>query len=401
MPQFTVRYFDAERNGVSEVVHSARSVEQARLSYEANGKLVLDVRRQGGLNLPIAVALRSRVRFDVATWCRELRTLLVAGMTVVEALETLEEQSAQAEVREVLDRLLQALREGLPLSRAMARQAEFPEILVAGVTASERTSTLAAALDDYLAYEELLARLQRQVVSAAVYPAVVISLGLLVTLFLLIYVMPRFSRMYVDFKGVLSLPTQLLLIASAWITTRWEVLLLALAAVAVGCVWAWQRRLPQAVGRWLIEKIPPIRDAHANFVRATIYHSLALMFRGGYPLDEALSVCAGLALGASQNGGIHKAQMAISRGQSVSAAFAEAGLADVVARRLLAVGERGGHFDHILRVIAERHATAFSTFVERATRLVEPLLLLIVALVVGGIVVMMYMPVFDIASGIR
>jgi general secretion pathway protein F len=125
------------------------------------------------------------------------------------------------------------------------------------------------------------------------------------------------------------------------------------------------------------------------------------MFRGGYTLDEALQVCVGLGIGARMEAGISRARTDMGRGRAVSAAFAQAGLTEAVSERLLAVGERTGGFDAVLQTIADRHAEAFATFVERAMRIVEPLLLLIVALAVGGIVVMMYMPIFDMASGIR
>jgi len=128
---------------------------------------------------------------------------------------------------------------------------------------------------------------------------------------------------------------------------------------------------------------------------------MALMFRGGYAFDEALGQCLDLGLGERIRHGVTQAQAALARGQRVSTALGDAGLTDTVSLRLLAVGERTGNFDKVLQTIAQRHAGNFSTFVERATRIVEPVLLLSVALFVGGIVVMMYMPVFDIASSIR
>jgi general secretion pathway protein F len=145
----------------------------------------------------------------------------------------------------------------------------------------------------------------------------------------------------------------------------------------------------------------PLQRQLDQFRLAKLYHSLALMFRGGYALDDALGQCAALGLGDFMRQGVLAAQQALGRGQRVSTALADAGLTDTVTQRLLAVGERTGNFDRVLNTIAERHAARFSTFIERATRIVEPLLLLLVALVVGGIVVMMYMPVFDIASSIH
>jgi general secretion pathway protein F len=134
---------------------------------------------------------------------------------------------------------------------------------------------------------------------------------------------------------------------------------------------------------------------------AKLYQCLALMVRGGYPLDDALSHCSNLGLGARPVQAVAAARADLARGLGISIALTKAGLTDDTSRRLLAVGERTGNFDRILQVVSERHVAAFSTFVERASRLLEPVLLLIVALVVGGIVVAMYMPIFDMASSVR
>ncbi|TMH06976.1 MAG: hypothetical protein E6H65_19005, partial [Betaproteobacteria bacterium] len=200
--------------------------------------------------------------------------------------------------RAVAWRLLRSLREGQSLSRAMHSADAFPEVLVASVTASERTSTLTSALEDFLRYDEMLQRLRRQVVSAAIYPAVVVSLGALISIFLLLYVIPRFSRMYVDFHGAVSLPTQVLMGVSRALHDRLPMVVAGLVAVALVGVWAWRQGYVLALAVRIVEQIPPLQRQWEHFRHAKLYQSLALMFRGGYTLDEALTVCQGLGLGA-------------------------------------------------------------------------------------------------------
>jgi general secretion pathway protein F len=293
------------------------------------------------------------------------------------------------------------LREGQALSKAMRSVGAFPEVLVAGVTASERTSTLTSALEEFLRYDEMLQRLKRQAVSAAIYPAVVITLGLLISLFLLLYVIPRFSRMYADLHGAMSVPTQLLLLLSQGMQRWWPFVVAGLVIAVLVLAWAARTGVLRHLLSRAVQVIGPLERQWDHYRRAKLYQSLALMFKGGYTLDEALGVCTGLDLGARMVRGIAAARAELARGRAVALAFTQGELSDAVSERLLAVGERTGGFDAVLQTIADRHAVAFTTFVERATRIVEPLLLLIVALVVGGIVVMMYMPIFDIASGIR
>lgn len=398
MHRYTVRYFDHDRAGVFEEAAHAASEQELRERYGRDGRVLLGLRMNPGRR---GVVRTRGGALDVSVWCRELRTLLVAGMTIPEALETLHAQSHGGVRGEVHATLIRALQEGQSLSRAMAGSGRFPTVLIASVKASERTSTLATALEDYLSYDELLSKLKRQVVSAALYPAVVATLGLLVTAFLLAYVIPRFSRMYMTFKGAVSGPTRALLWVSDALQTQLPLLVLGVTALVAGAWWLLRTGRLTELGVWLVAGIAPLRRGFEHFSRAKLYQSLALMFKGGYPLDEALAVCSDLGLGREGARGIASAQAGIARGQAVSAAFAAGDLADPVDERLLAVGERSGGFGKVLDAIAQRHAEDFETFVGRLTRLVEPVMLLIVSLVVGGIVVMMYMPIFDIAGGAR
>lgn len=393
--QYLVRHIPTGAGSVTEEEMSGDSEASLRAQLASQGSVVL------ALRVRRAPAFQHGARFDVAAWCRELEALLRAGMTAVEAVETLAATSAGNGARErVHAELLRFLREGSALSKAMRTTRAFPEVLVAGVTASERTSTLAEALRDYLRYDDLLQKLRRQAVSAMLYPAVVIGLGGCIALFLLLYVIPRFSQMYGSFHGELSTATAAVLALSrAMRDYGWLIGLVVIGTVASG-VAAWQSgRLARGL-ETLIEAWPVLRRQWDHFRLAKLYQSLALLFRGGYSFDEALQVCAGLALGHRLSVGVNAARQQIANGRAASVAMTTAGFADVTAERLLAVGERTGDFAGVLQTVADRHAQAFVLFVERATRLLEPVLLLAVALVVGGLVVMMYLPIFDIAGGL-
>ena len=277
----------------------------------------------------------------------------------------------------------------------------FPDVLVASVAGSERTSTLVEALDDYLRYDQMLERLRRQAVSSAIYPLVVVTLGTVISLFLLFYVVPRFSRMYAGAHTDLSSATQFVLWLSSLMRDHMPWMVAALAGAVGAAAWAWERGwIAHALSR-LVSLVPFIAREIEQYKLAKLYQSLALMFRGGYPLDEAMELCLGLELGTKVSEALKATRRHVARGRDVAASLADAGLTDGVSQRLLAVGQRTGEFDAVLQTIADRHAERFSTFVERATRIIEPVLLLLVALVVGGLVVMMYMPVFDIANSVR
>ena len=389
--RYMVRSLAPGASTVQEAVIEAGSAADVRGRVAAQGHTVLSVQAaQTGRSRP----------FDVTWWCRELRTLLRSGMTVVEAIDTLAASRHDADRNQVHTALLGALMQGQSLSRAMAGAGVFPQVLVASVMASERTSTLADALDDYLRYDELIERLRRQAVSAAIYPAVVIGLGALITLFLLLFVIPRFSRMYVERQADLSAATEAVLWLSRVLQQHFSGVVAVLAFGAVCIVLAIRTGWAARAVLMLADSSDELRGQLDHFRLATLYQSMALMIRGGYTVDEALVVGQALDLGPRLQAGLDRARADIARGRNASKAFADAGLTEIVTERLLAVGERTGAFDGVLQTIADRHAQRFVTFVERATRIVEPLLLLLVALVVGGIVVMMYMPIFDMANGL-
>lgn len=388
--RYEVRSFDAARAQVCSRTVEAADLVAARALAAADGGSLLSVRALARGAAP--------ARPDLAWWCRELRTLLDAGMTVVEALEALRAQPLGAAREQLHTTLLDLLQQGVALSDALRRAGGFPPMLVAGVKAGERTSALVPALDDYLRYHDMLAALRRRAITASIYPALVLVLGLLIVVFLLMVVVPRFAGLYAGLSGPVSLPTAGLLATSRLLEEYRLAMAGDLAALLVALVWAWQAG---ALGRLLArgaDAIGPVRRRLDEFRLAKLYQSLALMFKGGYALDEALRHCESLGLGARLRAGTQRAGVALATGRRVSDAFDAGGLTDEVTRRLLAVGERTGNFERVLQTIAERHAGRFETLVERATRVVEPAMLLAVALLVGGLVLLLYMPIFDLAS---
>ncbi|MET0384108.1 MAG: type II secretion system F family protein [Burkholderiaceae bacterium] len=393
--QFLTRWVAPHRSAVVEAVLEAADEAALRARLTSQGAAVLSVaapRRAAGQRIGKG--------FDAAWWCRELATLLRAGMSVVEAIETLRLQATRAGGG-IQTRLLTALHEGQSLSAAMSSAGVFPQVLIASVFASERTSRLADALDDFLQYDRQLKSLRRQVASAAVYPAVVVGVGLLIAVFLLTFVMPRFARMLGTFHGELSPLTRLMLWFSGVLTHSLPVAVTGVLAAVALVRFAFAQGRGRRWGGRLLDRLPPTRRAREHFARAKLFQALMLTLRGGYTLVDALHVCERLGLAGGLDAALAQAREDIERGQPASGAFDRARLVDVVGERLLRVGERSGQFEPVLRTLTDRHAEAFSVFVQRATRLVEPLLLLGVAVMVGGIVILMYLPIFDIANGLK
>lgn len=406
--EFRVRYLDPQAMAVREQRMGAQSEAELRERMVRSGWQLLQAERVGGWRIDFGAMARRpgnglRKASEVALFCRELKALTSAGLSIVEALEALAVQQAAANDGElaVAAQLLQRLKAGRSLSAAMADAGGFPALLIASIQSSERTSNLADALEAYLHYDAVVGTLRRRIVSAALYPAIVVGLGLVISVFLLWVVIPRFASLYGQMgQGAGTATVMLLELSKALHAAPWLVPAVGLSSVLL-LGWLVSGGRAAAMGRAVALRWPLLARPVRHFELARLYEALALLFRGGFSLHEALALCQGIAPSRVARERIQQAQQAIERGVSVSQAFAAGGLTDDITQRLLRASERGGDFGAVLMAISRRHASAFETFVERATRIVEPVLLLGVAVLIGGMVVMLYMPIFDIASAIR
>lgn len=396
--QYSVRTMRLGEPDVHEDLVEADSAAAAQALVAEDGRVVLSVRRRLAWRPPQG---RERNRFPL--FCREVRTLIRAGMTVVEAVDTLSarERLEGGQRRSVAAEVLSRLQQGQSLSNALSDLPDVPQVLVAAVRAGERTSNLAEALDDYLRFDTLVQQLRGKVISASIYPALVTALGIAISLFLLLVVMPSFGRMYQNLRGSASGSTAFMIEISQFLTAHRGLAFAALALVAVaGAWWTVSGGLKRTLQR-VAERTPWIRVRLHDFQLAMTYQALALLLKGGYPMVEALAVASRSALSAPLAAALGRARGRIESGGAVSAALAAEGLCDEVGRRLMAAAERNGGFSAAADVVSRLHGERFELFVERVTRLVEPVLLLGVALMVGGIVVMMYLPVFDMSTRLR
>jgi len=391
----SVRLGDA---AVSEETLQAVSETALRQTLAGQGRTVLSVKATKARSSKAVAGGRGHY----ALFCREVGTLIQAGMTVVEAVDTLSARERLAGRHDSLAaQLLQRLQQGTSLSNALASMPGAPAVLVAALRAGERTSDLAQALSDYLKFDNLVEQLRRKVVSAAIYPALVTTLGVGISLFLLLVVMPNFARMYTNLRGATGGATGQMIGLSQWVSQHQAATLAAVGLTLLALAgWVWcgaARRQLVAIA----QRLPWLRRRIEDFQLAMMYQALALMLKGGYPLTEAMAVASRSALDTRLSEALQRALDRIAQGSAVAPAMADAGLCDEVGRRLMAAAERNGEFHRAVDVVSRLHGERFELFVERLTRIVEPVLLMAVALMVGTIVVMMYLPVFDMATRLR
>lgn len=371
------------------------------------GAAELAVRQQGYAVIKVNGALpalkwsaRDR-KFPLALFSHELRSLLDAGLTLPEAMQSLVEKEARPSVRRVLESVHTALTQGSSFSAALAGQeAAFPPLYVASIRASERTGDLPEALARYLAYEQQTDAVRKKVVGASVYPAILIGVGLLVALFLLVYVVPRFAAVYEDTGRDLPWMSALMLAWGRFLDQHMAAVVLGV--VALGAAFAYAISLPSA--RAAIERralaIPRVGERMRIYQLARLYRTLGMLLRGGMPAVHAMRNAAPL-LRPELRERLAQAQSAVERGRAMSDALDAAGLATPVAMRMLRVGERTGRMHELMERIAAYYEEDTARSIEWFTRLFEPILMLLIGGLIGGIVLLMYLPIFDLAGSLR
>lgn len=342
-----------------------------------------------------------RGHFPLVLFSQELLALLQAGLALVEALETLNEKEQRPEVKQTLTRIIASLYEGHAFSHALQHApARFPPLYVATVRASERTGDLPEALARYVAYQSQMDAVKRQVVSASIYPLLLFTVGGLVTLFLMVYVVPRFSHIYADIGTDLPLMSQLLMRWGLLLESHGAAILSGVLLLLGGAAYAASR---PASRQWLLRtlwQLPAIGARLHVFQLARFYRSLGMLLRGGMPVLSSLDLVSDL-LESGLRGQLVQASERIREGQPLSVAMEQYGLTTAVALRMLRVGERTGRMGEMMERIAAFHEEETARWVERFTKLFEPLLMAFIGVVIGLIVVLMYFPIFELAGSIQ
>lgn len=367
-----------------------------------DGLQVLACKAQGASrHMKTGVRSGGRAGFDIANFAYELGSLMGAGLSVVEALQTLAANETAPSHRDAILDIVKGIGEGLPLSAALQRYpGRFPPLLVATVSASEQTGDLSTSLQRYAAHQLTIKSLKDRVVGAAVYPALLLGVGMLVVLFLMTVVVPKFAVLIESTRHELPWSSQLLMSWGRFAARHVWGLVGTGLGVLVG-LFLLGRSVLKGDGKaaW-IESLPVIGPTMRKFRHAQLYRTTGMLVRGGIAAPRALQLSATLLSDADRKR-LATAIRFIQEGRSLSSALDAAQLADPIARSMLTVAERTGALAEMLERIAQFHESRLQRSVELTSRLFEPILMILIGLVVGAIVVLMYLPIFDLASSLQ
>ena len=388
----------AQGDAISLLALEASNAAHARSLAESQGFSVLNVK---GASAALFSVKFSTPKFNLTLFSQELLALLESGLSLIEAIEALAEKEQQAEAKAVFNQVVPALYEGLPLSAALEKSPEvFPPLYIALIRASERTGDMAEALSRHVTYQAQIDVVRKKIVTASIYPVLLMVVGGLVVLFLLGYVVPKFSTIYESTGADLPWMSQLLLSWGQLLQTRGTEVL-AVFLVSIGfLVFMLSRASVRSAMMAQFWKIPALGEALRIYQLARFYRTLGMLLQGGIPLVTAMEMVSSLLQPLLRSQLAH-VMLAVREGKPMSAAMEQYGMTTSISIRMLRVAERTGQMGDMMGRIGAFYDEEIARTVEWFTKLLEPILMMVIGLIVGLVVVLMYMPIFELAGNIQ
>lgn len=387
---------------IVEGVYVAQSEAHLRRELEEKGLHVLALRTRGGFSLPwLSVGKRSPKipRHEFLVFNQELATLLKAGMPLVQSLDILRTRLANHVFKAVLDDVHEKVRSGTALSEAFQAHGDlFPSVYTASLMAGERAGNLDAVLRRFVSYAKVVDSVRKKTISAMVYPAILITLAIVLVGIIVVKVVPTFSEFYNSFNAELPLSTRVIVAVSDFV--RINLLLIVLAVVAAGVAFYTWIKQPGQGARFdqLVMKVPGVGASVRKFATAQLARTLATLLGGGIPLVNALEIASRSTGNRHMGREMTVVAQRVREGQGFAATLLERNIVPDVAIKMIEVGESTGALQEMLNSLADFYDEEIETEVGRFVTLIEPALLIVMGIVIAGIVLALYLPLFELTA---
>ena len=337
---------------------------------------------------------------EIAVFSRQIATMIKSGVPIVQALEIIGSGHKNPKMAEMVNAIRIDIESGSPFHEALGKYpVQFDELTRNLVKVGEAAGVLETVLDSIATYKENLETLKGKIKKALFYPAMVIVVAILVSAILLIFVIPQFEAVFANFGADLPAFTQMIVAASNFMVSYWWAMLLISVGTIFGFIFAYKRSPSmQHTMDKLVLKIPVIGQIMHNAAIARFSRTLATTFKAGVPLVEALESVAG----ATGNTVYEKATLRIrddvSVGYQMNMAMKQVNLFPHMVVQMTAIGEEAGALDTMLFKVADFYEEEVNNAVDALSSLIEPLIMIFIGIVVGGMVIGMYLPIFKLAA---
>lgn len=410
MPNFAYIIKDAKGARVEGIL-KADSLDQAVDKLAKEGSTIISVKAASEGAFKGKLSLSDKIMLSIYKWrtgvslktlvffTRQLSTMFSAGLTIEKSITDLEKAEKNAKFAKVLRRLSDDIRKGYSLSEAMEQHpGVFNPLYVALVTAGEVSGTLHTILDELSDYLEKIEDTRRKVRSAMAYPIFILVFLALVVWFLFYYVVPMFADVYEGFDAELPMPTQIAIGISNFITNNVFLAIILILGLVVGL---WVINLTDK-GRFVWDsiklKLPIFGGVTTNSIMSKFSRTFSILMAAGVPIMDTMELTENVVQNAVIEGGIRRARVMVKEGYGVANAFRRTGLFPPTLLQMIGTGEETGDMDKLLGKAAQFYEKLVDAVIERLTSLIEPLLIILMAAVVGSIIIVVYLPIFSLGE---
>ena len=400
MAEFVCKVADPAGRVFSQV-EAAQSIAEARQKLSDRGLYVYSVEQRGGLfGQPLAPS-KGRVlkSSDFLIFNQQFNTLVKAGLPILKALDLLAERAASPRLQPLLRLVRDRVREGASLSEALDQERLFPKVYVTSILAGEKSGNLSGVLEYYIAYQKLTTGAKKRLIATLIYPTILVTVATIIVTYLVTYVVPSFAKLYSDMNVQLPAVTRILLTVT--VTYRYDVIA-AVVLLIVGAIgvffWSRTEKGGTAVDRVKL-KLPVIGETWIKFQVAQFCRTLSTLLAGGTPLVAALMTSAESVQSRLVSGGIADAAAQVRDGQALHAALLKTGLMPAMGIEMIEVGEASGALSPMLASVAEFYEDETNQRIGTFIAIVEPAILVFMAIVIAFILISLYLPIFSFSVG--
>ena len=384
---------------IIEGVYVAQSEAALRRELEDKGLHVLSLKPRLGLGSISFGKRRKIARHEFLVFNQELATLLKAGMPLVQSLDILRTRLTNPVFKSVLDDVYEKVRGGTALSDAFAAHGElFPNVYTASLMAGERSGNLDAVLRRFVAYSKTVDAVRTKTISAMMYPVVLVALAILLVGIIVVKVVPTFAEFYSSFDAQLPLSTRVIVGISDFIRAQLLLIVIAVVGGVLGFMtWMRQPGRGQQFDRFLL-KLPFIGASFHKFSTSQLARTLATLLGGGIPLVNSIEIAARSTGNRHLGAELEVVAVRVREGQGFAATLLERQAVPDVAIKMIEVGESTGALTEMLNSLADFYDEEIETEVSRFVTLIEPAMLVFMGVVIAGIVLSLYLPLFQLTS---
>ncbi len=396
MAEFVVKIAD-ERGHTHQQVEQGYSVAEVRERFAAQGYLVHWVKPQGLLTGGFSMrGGRKLKQSSFLVYNQQFLTLIKAGLPILSALDLLIKRQKDANLRQILENVRERVKGGELLSDAFAKHATVPKIYTTTLMAGEKSGNIDEVLTRYINFQRMAMTFRKKLAVSLIYPTLLVTVVMIMVMFLFTYVVPKFAELFNSLDAKLPAIT-LFMLAVGTHAQKYFPFVAAAAIVGAFFLWQWKKtdRGGDQIDRFILS-MPLLGDIRLKHQVATFSRMLSTLLQGGLPLVPSMETAGSSMTSKRVLKGVMRATVRVREGQGLAGSLEEQNIFPDLAVEMLEVGESTGALPAMLNSVAEFYEEDVQTALAAAMALIEPLILMIMAVFVGGVLISLYLPIFTL-----